>query len=112
MLRYNATALPNDAYRAGWAVARSTNVTAAAAKLRGLQTVYVQFWPVATTAIEPGVAPQCDTGKCAVEGQICKPGSRGSISIGYICCGVSSSPDSGNWCPDESVPCGPRPEEA
>ena len=41
-LTYNATALPNDPFSPGWAVARSTNVTAAGAKLGGLQTVYVQ----------------------------------------------------------------------
>jgi hypothetical protein len=61
--------------------------------------------------MEPPVAPQCAVSKCSVEGQICSPGSKGSISLGYICCGVTggATHPSGNWCPDMSVPCGPRP---
>ena len=113
-LVYNASTLPNDPLRPGWAIARTTNVTAAAASshlLTGLQTLYVQFWPVEVRTLEPPVAPQCAVSKCSVEGQICRPGSKGSISLGYICCGVTGGatyPD-GNWCPDMSVPCGPRP---
>jgi hypothetical protein len=106
-LAYNATALPGDPLRPGWALARGTNITAAGAKLAGLQTVYVQFWPVEVTTTEQPVAPQCAVGRCAVEGQLCKPGSRGSMELGYICCGVTSA-GHGNWCPDLSIPCGPR----
>jgi hypothetical protein len=67
-LTYNATALPNDALRPGWAIARSTNITTAATQLSGLQTVYVQFWPLEVTTVEPPIAPRCTVGRCTIEG--------------------------------------------
>ena len=111
-LVYNASALPDDPLRPGWAMARSTNITAGASRLlTGLQTLYVQFWPAVVRTIEPPVAPQCAVSTCSVEGQICRPGSKGSISLGYICCGVTggATRPTGNWCPDMSIPCGPQP---
>ena len=60
----------------------------------------LQFWPAEVTTVEPPVAGQCASARCAVEGQICKPGSRGSISLGYICCGVqggAAGANTGNW---------------
>jgi hypothetical protein len=107
-LSYNVSELPNDPLRPGWAVARTTNTSAAL--LSGVQTVYLQFWPVeARVPAGPPVADKCDTPHCQVEGQICKPGAPGSISLGYVCCGViGSGADNGNWCPDMGIPCGPH----
>ena len=107
-LNYNVSALANDPFHVGWAVARTTNITAAGASLSGLHTVYVQFWPAVRKVVEAPVAKACAEAHCQVEGQTCKPNAHGSISIGYICCGKhGSSP--GNWCPDMSIPCGPEP---
>ena len=106
-LSYNVSELPNDPLHPGWALVRTTNVSGSEL-FTGLQTVYVQFWPAKVpTRTGPAVAARCDTGHCQVEGQVCKPGSPGSISLGYICCGVIGSA-AGNWCPDMSIPCGPR----
>ena len=53
-------------------------------------------------------ASQCSEAHCTHEGQICLAGRPGSISIGYVCCGVQGG-SPGNWCPDSSIPCGPTP---
>jgi hypothetical protein len=107
-LSYNVSELPNDPFQPGWAVVRSTANISGSALLSGLQTVYVQFWPVEVAVpAGPPVAASRDTGHCQVEGQVCKPGAPGSISLGYICCGIIGS-GAGNWCPDMSTPCGPQ----
>eukprot|EP01052_Picozoa_sp_SAG31_P041604 SAG31_NODE_6353_length_2048_cov_1.257055_1_plen_243_part_00 len=100
-LTYNVSRLPNDPLRPGWAIARTSNITSAGTKLEGLQTVYVQFWPTKIVVNGPPFALECAEGHCHVEGQICKPGSKGSSAVGYICCGVTG--------PDMNVACGPRP---
>ena len=114
-LSYNASALPNDPYRPGWALAtmsssqmRSLDADAAALSIgiRGPHDLYVQFWPANQTVHHGPAAASCDTSKCSVEGQVCEPSATGSITAGFICCGVTAS-GIGNWCPVMAVPCGP-----